>query len=44
MSPQFDHDVCIIGTGRVGLPLGLSFLEVGADAVGWISTPSCGRP
>ncbi|MCA9525473.1 MAG: nucleotide sugar dehydrogenase [Myxococcales bacterium] len=34
MSLEFDHDVCIIGTGRVGLPLGLSFVEVGVDAVG----------
>lgn len=27
-------DVCIVGTGRVGLPLGLSFLDVGVNAVG----------
>jgi UDP-N-acetyl-D-mannosaminuronic acid dehydrogenase len=30
----FDHDVCIVGTGRVGLPLGLSFIESGVNAVG----------
>lgn len=28
------YDVCIIGTGRVGLPLGLSFVEVGLSATG----------
>ena len=27
-------DVCVVGTGRVGLPLGLSFLEAGLRAVG----------
>ncbi len=31
---MFDYDVCIIGTGRVGLPLGLSFMESGLAAVG----------
>ncbi len=31
---MFEYDVCIIGTGRVGLPLGLSFMEVGLNAVG----------
>ena len=31
---MFDYDVCIIGTGRVGLPLGLSFIDVGAKATG----------
>jgi len=30
----FDNDVCIIGTGRVGLPLGLSFLDVGVTVTG----------
>jgi UDP-N-acetyl-D-mannosaminuronic acid dehydrogenase len=30
----FEFDVCIIGTGRVGLPLGLSFVEAGVHAVG----------
>ena len=28
------YDVCIIGTGRVGLPLGLSMVEAGIRAVG----------
>lgn len=32
--PAFDHDVCIIGTGRVGLPLGLSLIDAGLDACG----------
>lgn len=31
---MFDFDVCIVGTGRVGLPLGLSLLEVGVNVVG----------
>ena len=31
---MFKYDVCIVGTGRVGLPLGLSFMEVGLKAVG----------
>ena len=31
---QDDYDVCIVGTGRVGLPLGLSFTEAGVRAVG----------
>lgn len=30
----FDYEVCIIGTGRVGLPLGLSFMGAGVRAVG----------
>jgi UDP-N-acetyl-D-mannosaminuronic acid dehydrogenase len=28
------YDVCIVGTGRVGLPLGLSMMEAGVRAVG----------
>lgn len=32
--PPFDFDVCIVGTGRVGLPLGLSFLEAGVAVTG----------
>lgn len=31
---MFKYDVCIIGTGRVGLPLGLSLIEAGVKAVG----------
>jgi UDP-N-acetyl-D-mannosaminuronic acid dehydrogenase len=34
MNPAFEFDVCIVGTGRVGLPLGLSFIDVGVAAVG----------
>lgn len=30
----FENDVCIVGTGRVGLPLGLSFIEAGVKAIG----------
>jgi UDP-N-acetyl-D-mannosaminuronic acid dehydrogenase len=30
----FEYDVCVIGTGRVGLPLGLSFLGAGMRSVG----------
>ena len=29
-----DYDVCIIGTGRVGLPLALSFIEAGLKVTG----------
>lgn len=31
---SFAYDVCIVGTGRVGLPLGLSFTEAGIRAIG----------
>ena len=31
---DFEYDVCILGTGRVGLPLGLSMVDVGLKAVG----------
>lgn len=34
VGPGFEHDVCIVGTGRVGLPLALSLLEVGHRVVG----------
>ncbi len=30
----FQHDVCIVGTGRVGLPLGLSLVDVGLRVIG----------
>lgn len=33
-SDDLQYEVCIIGTGRVGLPLGLSFTESGVRAVG----------
>ncbi|MBR58695.1 MAG: nucleotide sugar dehydrogenase [Myxococcales bacterium] len=32
---MFDFDVCIIGTGRVGLPLGLAFVDAGLKAIGY---------
>ncbi|MDE1038187.1 MAG: hypothetical protein OR996_05015, partial [Phycisphaerales bacterium] len=31
---MFKYDVCIVGTGRVGLPLGLSLMEVGVNITG----------
>lgn len=31
---MFEYDVCVVGTGRVGLPLGLSLMETGARVVG----------
>ena len=31
---MFEYDVCIVGTGRVGLPLGLSLMECGVRPVG----------
>jgi UDP-N-acetyl-D-mannosaminuronic acid dehydrogenase len=31
---SWDFDVCIVGTGRVGLPLGLSFVDAGVSATG----------
>ncbi len=31
---MFDFDVCIIGTGRVGLPLGLAFINAGLTTIG----------
>lgn len=31
---DFLHDVCVVGTGRVGLPLALSLIDAGMDVVG----------
>ena len=31
---DFEYEVCIIGTGRVGLPLGLSLTEAGVKTIG----------
>ena len=31
---MFDFDLCIIGTGRVGLPLALAFMEAGLQVHG----------
>ncbi|MEO5348226.1 MAG: nucleotide sugar dehydrogenase [Magnetococcus sp. YQC-3] len=31
---DFHYDVCIVGVGRVGLPLALSFIDVGLSVVG----------
>ncbi len=31
---SFSHNVCVVGTGRVGLPLALSMIEVGLSVVG----------
>ena len=31
---MFKYEVCIVGTGRVGLPLGLSLVDVGVNATG----------
>ncbi|MGC6416883.1 MAG: nucleotide sugar dehydrogenase [Bradymonadia bacterium] len=39
-STDYQFDVCIVGTGRVGLPLGLSFLEAGLNATGLDVDPS----
>ncbi|MDP6946374.1 MAG: nucleotide sugar dehydrogenase, partial [Myxococcota bacterium] len=36
----FDFDVCVIGTGRVGLPLALSLLDVGFRVVGLDRDPA----
>ena len=31
---EFEYEICVVGTGRVGLPLALSFIEVGAQVTG----------
>ena len=31
---SFQYDVCVVGTGRVGLPLALSFIEAGCAVTG----------
>ena len=31
---NFEYDVCVVGTGRVGLPLALSLIEVGLNVIG----------
>lgn len=31
---EFTHDLCILGTGRIGLPLGLTLAEAGLRVVG----------
>ena len=34
MIKEFEYDVCVVGVGRVGLPLALSFIEEGLNAAG----------
>jgi len=36
---SFKYDVCVVGTGRVGLPLGLSLVDVGLRTVGFDVDP-----
>lgn len=43
MSTPARYDVCIIGTGRVGLPLGLSLIDAGLDVVGVDRDPAIRR-
>lgn len=33
-SREFEYQVCVVGTGRVGLPLALSMIDVGLSVVG----------
>ena len=35
----FEYDVCVVGTGRVGLPLALSLIETGLSVVGLDTDP-----
>ena len=37
---QERYDVCIVGTGRVGLPLGLSLMESGLNVIGMDVDPN----
>ena len=37
---KFENDVCVVGTGRVGLPLALSLIETGYSVVGLDTDPS----
>jgi len=39
-SSGFEFDVCVIGTGRVGLPLALSLIDVGYRVIGVDREPS----
>jgi UDP-N-acetyl-D-mannosaminuronic acid dehydrogenase len=34
VGPGFDYDICVVGTGRVGLPLALSFMDTGRRVIG----------
>ena len=33
-SEEFEYDACVVGTGRVGLPLALSMIDAGLNVVG----------
>jgi UDP-N-acetyl-D-mannosaminuronic acid dehydrogenase len=37
---MFDFDVCVVGTGRVGLPLALSLMDVGLSVAGVDTDPA----
>lgn len=34
MNSDFEFDLCVLGVGRVGLPLALSLIESGKSVVG----------